>query len=114
MNTFSIESWYKAEGAESSVPAGIIHFHVSKRTHRLLEKAEERLSERATEREMDIPAEMESLRLETPQEYEEIDDCQFHVYLSPRDGRGHFFLKGHSKPDGGLFYSNAIMVDQLG
>lgn len=115
MNTFSIDSWYKPTGAGKSIPMGIIRFHVNEHSHRLLEQAEEHLSERTSEREMDIPVEdVENLRLEMPEGDNDVKDCQFHVYLSPRDGRGHFFLTGHRPGDDSLFYSNAVMVDLLG
>jgi len=114
MNTFTLESWCKPPGAERSMPMGEIHFHVSDPMHLKLEQAEAVLAQRETEREMEIPADIETLELELPEECKELSDCHFHVYLRRGHDRGQFFLTGHRADDGALVYSNAVMVDILG
>lgn len=114
MNTFTLDAWCKAPGAKRSSPIGNIHFHVSDEMHLKLEQAEHALAERHAEREMEIPADINSLELELPQACDGLEDCHFHVYMGKEYARGQFFLVGHRKQDHALIYSNAVMVDQLG
>lgn len=114
MNTFTLDAWCKPQGAGSSTPIGNIHFHISDDMHLKLEQAEEQLSQRETEKEMEIPADMDSLELDLPTDCSELKDCHFHVYLRRGHDRGQFFLVGHRRDDDALIYSNAVMVDLLG
>lgn len=113
MNTFTLDAWCKPPGEHKSMPMGHIHFHISDDIHLQLERAETVLAQRQAEREMEIPADMDSLELDL-EESTELDDCHFHVYMRKDFERGQFFLVGHRAEDGALVYSNAVMVDQLG
>ncbi|MEH6578552.1 MAG: hypothetical protein V7731_15935 [Amphritea sp.] len=114
MNTFTIESWCKPVGAEKSLPMGEISFRVNDEYHLEMESVEERLAASEDEKQAEIPVDMNTLELRTPAECGELSDCQFHVFVNKREGRGHFFLKGHRANDHALIYSNAVMVDELG
>ncbi|MCY1213320.1 hypothetical protein D9M68_223620 [compost metagenome] len=113
MNTLTIKSWCKPQGAEKSFPMGDLHFHVNDADHLRLEEAEERL-QKTHEPEMLFDADMEHMELVTPSECGSLADLQFRVYLSKGDERGHFHLVGHRESDGSLVYTNAVMIDQLG
>lgn len=112
MNTFTIEGWCKARGAQKSTPMGQIHFHINEPDHVRLEQAEERLQQ-THEPEAMLSVDMSTMELVTPQECGPLSDCQLRVYLSS-DQRGQFHLVGHRASDGSLIYTNAVMVDQLG
>ncbi|MCY1558702.1 hypothetical protein D9M68_956600 [compost metagenome] len=53
------------------------------------------------------------MELSTPEECGPLSDIQWRVYLDA-DERGQFHLVGHRASDGGLVYTNAVMIDQLG
>ncbi|MDA7088457.1 hypothetical protein PH586_18920 [Pseudomonas sp. SA3-5] len=112
MNTLTIEGWCKASGATKSTPVGSFHFRVSEPDHLRLEQAEERL-QKAHEAETLVDADVTELELSLPEECSPLSDCQWRVYLDA-DQRGHFHLVGHRASDGGLVYTNAVMIDQLG
>ena len=114
MNTFTLDAWCKPPGAARSSAIGNIHFHVSDEMHLKLERAEEQLSQRQAEKEMEIPADLDSLELALPTDCSELKDCHFHVYMRQGHDRGQFFLVGHRSEDNALIYSNAVMVDLLG
>ena len=113
MNTLTVEGWCKKTGDAKSTALGEIHFYVSEADHLRLEQAEERLQE-THEPEIMLDADMTTLELKMPEEYGPLADCQWRVYLSKGDQRGQFHLVGHRAGNGGLVYSNSIMVDQLG
>ena len=112
MTTLSIESWYKPEGAKTSCPIGNIQFHVSEDDHLRMETAEEKLHD-SSQDELFLDVELAALDAEMPEDYGPLSDCQFRVYINNQDHRGHFHLVGHLAKDGGLVYSNGIMVESL-
>ncbi|MDM8349224.1 hypothetical protein P8H27_09970 [Pseudomonas sp. sp1636] len=112
MNTLTIEGWCKARGASRSTPAGSFHFRVSEPDHLRLEQAEERL-QKTHEPEALVDADMSRMELDMPQGCGPLSDCQWRVYLNENQ-RGQFHLVGHRASDGGLVYTNAVMIDQLG
>lgn len=114
MNTLTIDSWCKPEGAERSMPMGEISFRVSEGYHLEMESLGERLATNADTSQGEIPVDMSTLELKTPNECGTLLDCSFHVYVSKKDHRNHFFLKGHRAQDNALVYTNAVMVDELG
>jgi hypothetical protein len=115
MNSFNIEAWCKPEGAEKSVPLGLIRFRVTPDMHLKLADAEDQLSDSSDQLELDIDIAQDGLALETPSECGALKDCKFHVYRHHRhDERGHFFLVGRRVSDNALIYSNAVVIDQLG
>jgi hypothetical protein len=113
MNTLNIEGGCKTGADTKSSPMGFINFHLSETEHLRLEQAEMQLQTAGTPQLM-VAADMRTLHLETPQECGPLADCQYRVYLSADHQRGQFHLVGHRASDGGLVYTNAVMVDQLG
>jgi len=112
MNTFTIEGWCKAVGAQKSMPMGQIHFRISESDHVRLEQAEERLQQ-THEAEALLDVDMSGMELITPEDCGPLSDCQLRVYLS-QEQRGQFHLVGHRASDGSLVYTNAVVIDLLG
>ncbi len=113
MNTLTLDSWCKPQGATQSMPMGLIHFRVSEEDHLRLENAEEQLEASAND-DLLLDVDMSGMEIETPQGCGPLSDCQLRVYLDKMDHRGQFHLVGHRASDGSLIYTNAVMVDQLG
>ena len=113
MNTFTIEGWKKSPGASSPTPINNLHFRINDHYHLLLEQAEESLQDSGKEDVM-FDIDMETIELQLPVECGKLSNCQLRVYLSQETQRGQFHLVGHCAKDNSLFYSNAMMIDQLG
>ena len=112
MTTLTIESWYKPEGAKKSSSIGNIQFHVSEDDHLRIENAEETLLD-SSQKEIFLDTNLSTLEAVIPEDIGPLSDCQFRVYINDQDHRGHFHLVGHLAKDGGLIYSNGIMVESL-
>ncbi len=113
MNTMEIDGWCKVPGHSDPEHIDLMHFRVSEDCHLKLEAAEEELLQ-SSDKERFVEADLASMELELPPDFGPLSDCQFRVYINPRDQRGQFHLVGHRASDHSLVYSNAVMVDQLG
>ncbi|OZG72377.1 hypothetical protein BTA51_16750 [Hahella sp. CCB-MM4] len=113
MNTMTLDSWCKPEGATKSSPLGLIRFRISDADHIRMEEAEEQLKH-SDKSDAILDVDLSNLELETPPQCGKLSDCQLRVYIHKDDQRGHFHLVGHRASDGSLVYTNAVMVDLLG
>lgn len=112
MNPVTLDGWCKPDDAANPIPVESIHFFVTEMQHRELERAEEELQQTQAKEKL-IDVDLDSLKLEVSPDCGPLEECQFRVYLSPIDQRGHFHLVGRRIADHSLVYSNSVMVDQL-
>lgn len=112
MSAMTLEGWCKSSADQKATPVEDIHFFLSNDDHLRLEQAEEYL-QNSEARDVMVDADLDSLDLKMPEGYGPLADCQFRVYLSHSDRRGHFHLVGHRESDGSLIYTNAVLIDQL-
>ena len=110
MSSLTIEGWYKNNIDDKPIPLGDIHFYVDGPLHLRLEQAEEHLQKTLGSEAM-VHVDMHSLGLKLPEECGSLTDCQMRVYLHHE--RGQFHMIGHRTFDGSLFYTNAVLIDQL-
>ncbi|MFV3307462.1 hypothetical protein ACNFBT_19515 [Pseudomonas sp. NY15181] len=112
MSAMTLEGWCKTSADQKPIPLEDIHFFVSDADHLRLEQAEDYL-QNSGKRDVMVDADLDNLDLKMPEGYGPLSDCQYRVYLSHSDQRGHFHLVGHRASDGSLIYTNAVLIDQL-
>ncbi|AGI23108.1 hypothetical protein ACYCAX_19040 [Pseudomonas sp. MT3] len=112
MSAMTLEGWCKTRPDQKPTPLEDIHFFVSDADHLRLEHAEEYLQNSGAHDVM-VDADLDNLDLKMPEGFGPLSDCQYRVYLSHGDQRGHFHLVGHRASDGSLIYTNAVLIDQL-
>lgn len=112
MFPLTTDCYLKKTGDNDSQIIGKVKFHVSEADHRRLENAEAALQESGDD-EIMLAISAEDIELQLPEAVGRLSDCQVRVYLNKQEDRGFFHIVGHRKSDGGLIYSDAIMIDYV-
>ncbi|MFS2124329.1 hypothetical protein [Pseudomonas sp. Pseusp97] len=112
MSALTLEGWCKLTADQKPIPVTDIHFYLTDDDRLHLEQAELYLQEN-DRKEMMVDTNLDTLDLHMPDSVGPLADCMFRVYLGGAEHRGQFHLVGHRASDGCLFYTNAVLIDQL-
>ncbi|WP_448679489.1 hypothetical protein [Pseudomonas nicosulfuronedens] len=112
MSAMTLEGWCKLTADQKPIPVTDVHFYLTDDDRLHLEQAELYLQEN-DQKEIMVDANLNTLALRMPEDCGPLADCMFRVYLGGAEHRGQFHLVGHRASDGSLFYSNAVLIDQL-
>lgn len=112
MFPLTADCYLKRNGSDESQLVGKVQFHMSESDHRRLEEAEEALQESGDD-EIMLAISADDIELELPESVGGLSDCLVRVYLNKPEDRGFFHIVGHQKNDGGVVYSDAVMIDYV-